>query len=128
MDISRSLDETVGCALTGLAGDSSIVTDKQLIWFATEFRRGLIGRHSSVAMCCMICAPLASILSLEGVEAEIVETDLSDKDFKVKNHLWLRLSDGRALDPTADQFDLGLPPVYLGEPRPDIHATKGNAT
>jgi hypothetical protein len=31
------------------------------------------------------------------------------------NHVWLRLTDGRALDATADQFDPSLPPVYLGE-------------
>ena len=32
------------------------------------------------------------------------------------SHVWLRLGDGRALDPSADQFVLGLLPVYLGEP------------
>lgn len=31
------------------------------------------------------------------------------------DHIWLELSDGRVLDPTADQFPLSLPPVYLGE-------------
>jgi hypothetical protein len=42
-----------------------------------------------------------------------------------RNHFWLKLKDGRALDPTIDQFKTydgwRLPPVYLGPPLPTIH-------
>lgn len=53
---------------------------------------------------------------MAGVETECVETDLG-----AMNHIWLRLPDGRALDPTADQFNrlfpaMNLPAVYLGPP------------
>jgi hypothetical protein len=42
------------------------------------------------------------------------------------NHVWIKLTDGRALDPTADQFNvlfpaMKMPPVYLGPPQ-SIHA------
>jgi len=37
-----------------------------------------------------------------------------DRD-TVCDHVWLRLADGRALDPTLDQFDVALPAVYLGK-------------
>ena len=66
----------------------------------------------------MRCRVLAagSLLRLHGIEAETVESDLGEC-----NHVWLQLEDGRALDPTADQFnalfpDLAMPPVYLGPP------------
>ena len=36
------------------------------------------------------------------------------------NHIWIRLADGRVLDPTADQFG-DYPPVYLGDPLPELH-------
>ena len=38
-----------------------------------------------------------------------------------RNHVWLRLSDGRALNPSADRFNAGLPPVYLGPPLAGVH-------
>ena len=30
------------------------------------------------------------------------------------DHCWLRLADGRIIDPTADQFGNGMPKVYIG--------------
>jgi hypothetical protein len=66
-------------------------------------------------MCAAVCYPLVTLLNMAGVKCEIVESDLGDM-----NHVWLKLADGRALDPTADQFNrlyrMGLPPVYLGKP------------
>jgi len=96
------------------------LSDAKLIRIATEFREGFLDGRSSNWMCAMVCWPLAGLLRVYGIESEAVETDLGEM-----NHIWLRLSDGRALDPTADQFnrlfpDRNLPPVYLGKPL-DIH-------
>ena len=91
------------------------MTDAELIEFATEFREGVLGGSKSDWMCAAVCWPLASLLELHGVKATPVETDLG-----VCNHVWLRLDDGRALDPTGDQFNWcnseQMPPVYLGAP------------
>lgn len=89
--------------------------DAALITFASEFRDGILDGAQSRWMCFAVCAPLSPLLRLHGVENEIVESDLGDF-----NHIWLRLEDGRALDPTADQFNVfpghDWPPVYLGAP------------
>lgn len=91
------------------------MTDADLIEFATEFREGILDGAPSWMMCFAISAPLAALLELNGVRAELCEGDLGEF-----NHVWLRLADGRVLDPTADQFnDFGfeqMPPVYLGPP------------
>lgn len=93
------------------------MTDAELVEFASEFREGILDGKPSARFCFMVVAPLAALLSLYGVEAKVVESDLG-----WCNHFWLRLPDGRTLDPTADQFgELGLPPVYLGPPVPGIH-------
>ena len=81
---------------------------------ASQFRRGLLGNRPSTQQCFTVCAPLQSFLSLHGIECELVEGD-----FGHTNHFWLKLKDGRILDPTADQFrkpDGGkMPRVYIGE-------------
>ena len=91
------------------------MTDDQLIVFAREFRDGLLDGRSPWMMCFAVAAPLAGLLRCHGIETEVVEIDLGEL-----NHVWLRLGDGRALDPTADQFnDFGfpeMPSVYLGPP------------
>lgn len=92
------------------------MSDAELIEFASEFRAGILNGRPSAWMCFAVCAPLAGLLRFSGIEAEIVESDLG-----VCNHFWIKLADGRALDPTADQFNWcsieQFPPVYLGEPR-----------
>lgn len=90
------------------------MTDADLIAFVTAFRDGILDGRPSDRMCAMVCWPLSTLLRMHGVPNETVETDLGDE-----NHIWIRLSDGRALDPTADQFnrdDDEFPPVYLGKP------------
>lgn len=84
--------------------------DAELIEFAREFREGILGGRPSNLMCFAVCAPLAGLLELHGVRCEVVESDLD-----ITNHVWIRLEDGRALDPTADQF--GGPDIYLGPPQ-----------
>lgn len=63
-------------------------------------------------MCLAVCLPLEGLLRAAGVEAMAEKADFPGHP-EVASHMWLRLPDGRILDPTADQF--GLPPVYLGE-------------
>jgi hypothetical protein len=95
------------------------MTDKQLVEFARAFREGMLDGKRSNYMCFAICAPLAALFPVHGQPVELQEGDLGDI-----NHVWLRLPDGRVLDPTADQFGADYPPVYLGEPR-DIHPVGG---
>lgn len=99
-----------------MATDMFEWTDAAIVEFATDFREGILDGRSSAWMCAMVCWPLSTLLAMEGLPNETVETDLGHC-----NHIWIRLADGRALDPTADQFNamfpgLRMPPVYLGKP------------
>lgn len=90
--------------------------DAELLAITAEFRAGILNGESPTMRCFMVSAPLAAYLRMIGVDCETVESDLGEM-----NHVWIRLSDGRALDPTASQFntlfpDMGLPDVYLGPP------------
>lgn len=95
------------------------MTDVEMVEFATEFREGILDGRPSNWLCAAVSWPLAGMLRLHGIECEAVESDLGGL-----NHVWIRLNDGRALDPTADQFNelfgFDNPPVYLGQPK-DIH-------
>lgn len=92
------------------------MTDRQLKRFAREFRCGILNGQSPDRMCFAVCAPLQTLLDIAGIETEMVEAHFSEI-----NHVWLRLKDGRILDPTADQF--GLEAIYLG-PLPLIYETR----
>lgn len=95
------------------------MNDAELREFAWEFRTGILGEKGSPeGMCFAVSAPLAGLLSACGVEAELVESDLSAHPSSVwYEHVWIRLADGRVLDPTFDQFCSEEPvPVYIGEP------------
>lgn len=97
------------------------VTDKRLLRLAKDFRDGILGSASSLAMCAVVCYPLEGFLGAMGVhlQAEMVSFP---KHPICANHVFLRLPDGRILDPTADQF--GLEPVYLG-PFPELYLSWG---
>ena len=99
------------------------MNDEELVTFANEFREGILDGGASALMCFAVCAPLATLLSMHGVECNVAKTDLGWIE-----HFWLRLPDGRALDPTADQFNNSgygpFPPVYLGAPT-TIHQASG---
>lgn len=83
------------------------MSDNELRDFVNEFRVGILGDRSSFLMCFAVCYPLQTLLDLCGVPTELVRADFFDT-----NHVWLRMEDGRIIDPTADQF--GLEPVYIG--------------
>jgi hypothetical protein len=93
------------------------VSDDELLQIAQEFREGILDGDPSAWMCAAVSWPLAAYLKVfHDLDSEAIETDLGDM-----NHVWLRLADGRVLDPTADQFNtlfphMKLPPVYLGPP------------
>ncbi len=93
------------------------MTDRKLKKVVTDFRAGILGGRSSFLMCAAVCLPLETYLSCCcGLHVTIETTNFAEV-----NHYWLRLPDGRILDPTADQF--GLEPVYLG-PLPEAYALR----
>lgn len=87
----------------------------ELISIARGFRQGILGKRPSVGMCMAVCAPLQGFLSA----VHGLETTIEEVDFGFINHVYLRLADGRILDPTADQFP-DMPDVYLG-PWPEAY-------
>ena len=91
------------------------MTDEELTRYATHFRNAILRGGPSAWMCAAISAPLCAALATFGVQSRLLESDLGDC-----NHVFLQLTDGRVLDPTADQFNwcspAPLPPVYLGLP------------
>lgn len=101
------------------------MTDKQLVKFVNSFRYGIVGRRRSDYMCFAVCAPLVTLLEVSGVSATLKEGMVKYKIGQC-NHYWIELTDGRVVDPTADQFNeiLGksFPKVYLGMPDPQVHA------
>lgn len=100
------------------------MTDAELVEFASEFRRGLLGRRSSRYKCAMVTWPLAGYLEFEGVECAVDAVRLPEEAHAVQ-HVFIALPDGRVLDATADQFNRRgkepkYPKVYLG-PRLYFH-------
>lgn len=91
------------------------IPSAELVQIASEFREGILDGRPSFMMCAAVSWPLAAYLrAIHGVECETVETDVGEC-----NHFWIKLSDGRALDPTLDQFNrwfpwMNYPPVYVG--------------
>lgn len=80
---------------------------------AMDFRRGVLNGRPSNDMCYAVAAPLAGMLSaVYGVACSLEGAWMEETPIGTTNHYFIRLTDGRILDPTADQF--GLAPVYLG--------------
>lgn len=90
-------------------------SDVKLIKYVKAFREGILAGRASSRMCGVVCYPLVGLLNFEGLSCQLAESDT-----KRTNHIWIRLYDGRVLDPTADQFGKNYPSVYLGPPL-DIH-------
>ena len=84
--------------------------DKQLTSTALAFREGVIENKLSANWCYAISAPLEGYLNFIGVDCKLSVGYIGEIE-----HFWLTLSDGRILDPTADQFGEEMPKVYLGQ-------------
>lgn len=97
------------------------LNDAQMLKCAEEFRAGILMGKSSANMCFMVCAPLEGLLRVHGVPIELCESTVKIKAGET-NHCWLKLADGRVIDPTADQFDKKYPKVYFGKPIPALHS------
>lgn len=85
---------------------------------ALDFRRGILGDNPSAWMCFAVCAPLQGFLSMLGYQTELINGCLLDGDGDELCHYWLKLPDGRIIDPTADQFstpERPMPEVYIGK-------------
>jgi hypothetical protein len=78
------------------------MTDKELITMCKQFTKGILAGRSTVDMCFIVCSPLAAFLSGCGVSCTLTEGELNG----TYHHFWITLSDGRVIDPTADQFGL----------------------
>lgn len=93
------------------------IADAKLVQYVREFREGILSGETSHYRCFMVCAPLATLLSIEGCLVRLVE-HLTPEGL---NHYFMLLPDGRVLDPTLDQFGSDHPDVYLGPPIPAFH-------
>lgn len=83
--------------------------DAEIIKAVKGFVKGLLDGKSTVDMCYMVCSPLSAFLNGCGVENTLTEGEVNGY-----HHFWITLSDGRVIDPTADQF--GLLNIYLKKP------------
>jgi hypothetical protein len=93
------------------------MTDRKLKRIARDVRDGILNGRSSELMCAAVCLPLQTFLHC----CYDIKASIEEAQFSEVNHIWLRLPDGRILDPTADQF--GLEPVYLG-PLPRLYSLR----
>lgn len=95
------------------------MTDCDLYNIAYDFRVGLLGEGSPEGHCFTVSAPLSSLLrGIYGIDCELVSTDHSENPNSCwYEHYWIKLPDGRVLDPTFDQFcSEEVVPVYIGPP------------
>lgn len=96
-----------------------MIADEDLVSVVRAFRAGLLDGRTSDGMCGVVCFALQPYLHTIGVTTVLMASTPSIGEWK--GHLWFALGDGRALDPTADQYGGGRPAVYLGQPDPEIH-------
>ena len=94
------------------------MSDKELLKITSSFTKGVMGTREPTGMCFMVCSSLQGYLSICDLDVDLVEGEIKvGKD--VYNHFWLRLPDGRILDPTASQFNVlngvEMPKIYLGD-------------
>ena len=81
------------------------MTDKEIIRVAKGFTKGLLGKKSTVDMCYVVCSPLVGYLSMLGVDCRLTDGYIDHCEAEL-HHFWITLSDGKIIDPTADQFGL----------------------
>lgn len=93
------------------------MTDQALLKTIKDFRKGLLENDTAELKCFMVCAPLQAYLGFIGYTTELVKGIVDISDDLEAGHYWLRLRDGRIVDPTADQFSTQarpMPEVYIG--------------
>lgn len=94
------------------------MTDRTLLRLANEFILGLLNGDKPNGMCFFASASLQGYLYFYKIETEMQECEVNINADKFWNHYYLKLEDGRILDPTASQFNeelnLNMPLVYLG--------------
>jgi len=101
---------------TALHDGSEVQDDAAILAVASLVRREVLGGCTSEGLCFEVCSQLIVTLGAYGIDCSMVETNLEDCIWSEwLNHFWIRLADGRALDPTADQFGFESE-VYLGAP------------
>jgi hypothetical protein len=105
------------------------MTQKQLLKIVTGFTNGILGKDRNPdSMCFAVCAPLQSYLSLCGIQSELIEGEIHDKE-DTYNHFWIKTKDGNIIDPTASQFNQftgkDMPMIYVG-PKPDWYLPSPN--
>lgn len=88
-------------------------SDRNLLRLVTEFRKGILARRRSNGFCWAVSGALEGYLRFLGHDCQLSEGWIGDY-----SHFWITLSDGRIIDPTADQFKTPtgrkMPKVYIG--------------
>lgn len=79
------------------------MTEKKLRQIAARFCMGMLENRSSKDMCYVVCNPLTTYLCFIGVPCELTEGEILHDGGKW-HHYWITLSNGKIIDPTADQF------------------------
>jgi hypothetical protein len=99
----------------------SLAKREDLHLIAARVRKRILGRKPSRDQCFVVCSSLQGTLLALGYDPTLVVGEINGEH----DHIWLRLPDGRILDPTADQFKTPtgepMPAVYLG-PLPTWYA------
>lgn len=98
----------------------STISDKSLIRAVRSFTKELLKPYegNTFMMCNYVCMPLSSYLEFCGIPNTLGSCEV-DSDGATWSHCYLQLSDGRILDPTANQFNNphtgeAMPHYYLG--------------
>lgn len=94
-------------------------SDKDVLSIARGFRRGMLSGETPEMKCFMVTAPLLGYLQFMGIRAEMHEGSVwLENANEIWQHFWIKLPDGRILDPTASQFNgkskRKMPVVYIG--------------
>ena len=97
-----------------------LTTDEGIMQLVREFSEVILefSNGQVEGMCFAVCAPLSGYMEFMGIKNEVKECDILVGD-TLYQHIYIELSDGRVIDPTASQFinpDTGkkMAKFYLG--------------
>jgi hypothetical protein len=77
------------------------MSNEEIKKIAKGFTKGLLDGRPTTDMCYVVCSPLVAYLHFCGIDCSLTEGEVNQY-----HHFWITLSDGRIVDPTADQFGL----------------------